>query len=153
MAKTKAPKVIPFKQPSYRKNGEVAMETEARKGRGPSPVAVATFEDGEQVRMSFWSHKDGALDWPRARVVCGHVWRKREAERLHPMPAIKDFSDSKGAGPIVKIPRARYFHQYKSLMEEARVAVKRRQIECLDNVTAPAITHLYEEQTGEVCPL
>lgn len=106
---TKGPKVIPFKQPRYRKSGGVAMETEARKGRWPAPVAVATFADGEQIRMSFWSHKDGALDWPRAKAVCERIWRKRESER--------------------------------------------RQLECLDNVTAPAIIQLYEEQTGEECPL
>ena len=40
------------------------------KGRYPGPVAVVTFANGQEIRMSFWSQRGKPLDWDRAIRVC-----------------------------------------------------------------------------------
>jgi hypothetical protein len=44
-----------------------------RKG---SPVFVATFADGETVRMT--TYCDGKLDWERGRSLARHAWQTRD---------------------------------------------------------------------------
>ena len=41
----------------------------------PAPVAVVTFADGQEIRMSFWSQKGRSLDWDRAVRVCTSGYR------------------------------------------------------------------------------
>ena len=45
------------------------------KGRYPAPVAVVTFADGQEIRMSFWSQRGKSLDWDRAVRVCTSGYR------------------------------------------------------------------------------
>jgi hypothetical protein len=45
-----------------------------------SPVFVATFADGETVRMT--THCEGELDWERGRSLAKHAWQTRD-RRLH----------------------------------------------------------------------
>jgi hypothetical protein len=48
------------------------------------PTFVATFDDGEIVRMT--THCDGELDWERGRSLARHAWQTRD--RRH---RIEDF--------------------------------------------------------------
>jgi hypothetical protein len=44
-----------------------------------SPVFVATFADGETVRMT--TYCTGELDWERGRSLARHAWQSRDSQR------------------------------------------------------------------------
>ena len=59
------------------------------KGRNPGPVAVATFADGQEIRLSFWSQRGKPLDWDRAARVCISGYRLS-----HGKPDERNYGDS-----------------------------------------------------------